>query len=190
MGILLEAEVVLEDGGDQGGQLGVSGIGGVFKIVLAIAIGVIEQAAFGLVDEAVGFLQGVEVDDRDLLEHLAGAAHEAADVYRQEFIALLLPEVRGDESALIGERDALEVIGQGLPDDIGDGGIGTGLPANVVVLGYHGSCSLVGTALSMSLMISWVTSWRSHLTDSSVSSSFQSQYSSFWYAMDSVLPSA
>ena len=59
-----------------------------------------------------------------MLEHLAGAAHEAADVYRQEVIALLLPEVRGDEAAFIGERDALEVVGQGLADDIGDGGVG------------------------------------------------------------------
>lgn len=47
MGILFEAEVVLQDGGDQEGQLGVSGIGGVFEIVLAIAIGVIEEAALG-----------------------------------------------------------------------------------------------------------------------------------------------
>ena len=47
VGILLEAEVVLQDGGDQEGQLGVSGIGGVFEVVLAIAVGVIEQAAFG-----------------------------------------------------------------------------------------------------------------------------------------------
>lgn len=125
-----------------------------------------------------------------MLEHLADAAHEAADVYRQEVIALLLPEVRGNEATFIGERDALEVIGQGLPDYIGNGGIGTGLPEDMVGLPDHGSCSLVGTALSMSLMISWVASWRSHLTDSSVSSYFQSQYSSFWYAMDSVLPSA
>lgn len=49
-----------------------------------------------------------------MLEHLAGAAHEATDVYRQEVIALLLPEVRGNEAAFVGERDALEVVGQGL----------------------------------------------------------------------------
>lgn len=45
-GAVVEAEVVLQDGGDQEGQLGVCGIGGVCEIVLAIAIGVIEQAAF------------------------------------------------------------------------------------------------------------------------------------------------
>ena len=47
VGVLLEAEVVLEDGGDQEGQLGVSGVGGVFEVVLAIAVGVIEEVAFG-----------------------------------------------------------------------------------------------------------------------------------------------
>ena len=47
VGALLEAEVVLQDGGDQEGQLGVSGIGGVFEIVLAIAVGVIEETSFG-----------------------------------------------------------------------------------------------------------------------------------------------
>jgi len=99
-------------------------------------------------------------------------------------------EIHQPETHLQGLKTIPEVVGQGLADDIGDGGIGSGLPADVVGLPDHGSCNLVGTALSMSLMISWVTSWRSHLTDSSVSSSFQSQYSSFWYAMDSVLPSA
>ena len=43
MGVFLEAEVVLQDGGDQEGQLGVSGIGGVFEVVLAVAVGVIER---------------------------------------------------------------------------------------------------------------------------------------------------
>ena len=47
MRVFFEAEVVLEDGGDQEGQLGASGIGGIFEIVLVIAVGVIEQAAFG-----------------------------------------------------------------------------------------------------------------------------------------------
>ena len=46
-GILLETEVVFEDGGNQEGQLGVSGIGGVFEIVLAIAVRVIEETSFG-----------------------------------------------------------------------------------------------------------------------------------------------
>lgn len=47
VGVFLEAEVVLQDGGDQEGQLGVSGVGCVFEVVLAIAIWVIEEAAFG-----------------------------------------------------------------------------------------------------------------------------------------------
>ena len=46
-GAVGETEVVLQDGGDQEGQLGVSGIGGVFEIVLAIAVGVIEETSFG-----------------------------------------------------------------------------------------------------------------------------------------------
>lgn len=43
VGVFLEAEVVLQNGGDQEGQLGVSGVGCVFEVVLAIAIGVIER---------------------------------------------------------------------------------------------------------------------------------------------------
>ncbi|MBR4822485.1 MAG: hypothetical protein IKZ71_04980, partial [Bacteroidales bacterium] len=39
VGVFLEAEVILQDGGDQEGQLGVSGVGGIFEIVLAIAVG-------------------------------------------------------------------------------------------------------------------------------------------------------
>lgn len=38
---------------------------------------------------------------------------------------------------------------------------------------YYGSCSLAGTAFSISLMISRVTSWRSHFMVSSVSLSSQ-----------------
>ncbi len=104
VGILLEAEVILQDGGDQEGQLGVSGVCGVFEVVLAIAIGVIEQAAFGRVDEAVSLLQSLEIDDRDLLEHLAGAGRK---------VIAYIPEMVEPElmyklfSGVVGTLDAL-----------------------------------------------------------------------------------
>ncbi len=51
--------------------------------------------------------------------------------------------LKGFTALPVGEAGDVEVIGQGLPDDIGDGGIGAGLTADVVVLGYHGSFVLV-----------------------------------------------
>ncbi len=109
VGVVFVTEVVLQDDVDQEGLLGVSGIGGVFEVVLAIAAGVIEQAACGRVEEAVGLLQGVEVDDRHLLEHLVSAAYEAADVYRQKVIAPLFSDVRGYEVG--GQIDRKDVFG-------------------------------------------------------------------------------
>ena len=145
---------------------------------MAIAVGVIEADTFRRVAEPIGLFFGIEVNDRNVLVHRPVILLVAADGDVQIFVAFGFAHVCGNEAAFVGEGDALEVIGQGLADDIGDGGIGTGLPADVVGLPDYGSCSLVGTAFSMSLMISWVTSWRSHFTVSSVSVSFQSQYSS------------
>ena len=54
-GAVGEAEVILQDGGNQT-RKAVEG-------VLAIAVGVIEADAFRRVAEALGFLQSVKVDD-------------------------------------------------------------------------------------------------------------------------------
>ena len=41
-------------------------------------------------------------------------------------------------------------------DDVGDGLVGCCDAVDMVVLVYHSACSLEGTVLSMSLMISWI----------------------------------
>lgn len=79
VGVVFDVEVVPEDGCYELRQAWVAGIGGIVEGVLAIAIGVIEADAFRRVAEALGFLQGVKVDNRHLLAHLAGHAVVAGD---------------------------------------------------------------------------------------------------------------
>lgn len=80
----------------------------------------------------------------------------AADCDVQVFVAFGFAQVCGDEAAFVGEGDALEVIGQGLTDDVGDGLVGCRDAVDVVVLVYHSAWSFVGTEPSRSLMISWI----------------------------------
>ena len=47
-------------------------------------------------------------------------------------------DVGGDEAALTGEGDAIEVVGEGLANDVGYGTVGCGAAADAVVLGDHG----------------------------------------------------
>ena len=47
-------------------------------------------------------------------------------------------DVGGDEAALTGEGDAIEVVGEGLADDVGDGEACRCGAADMVVLGDHG----------------------------------------------------
>ena len=137
VGVVFDVEVVPEDGGYELRKSGVAGIGGVVEGVLAIAVGIIEADAFRRVAEALGFLQGVKVDDRDLLAHLAGHSVVAGDGDVQIFIGPGLADVGGYEAALVGERDAGGVVGQGLTDDVGDGTVGCCDAADVVGFGYH-----------------------------------------------------
>ena len=106
VGVVFDVEVVPEDGCYELRQSGVAGIGGVVKAVLAIAIVVIEANAFRWVAESLGFLQGVKVDDRDLLAHLAGHSVVAGDGDVKIFIGPGLTDVGGNDSTLIGARDA------------------------------------------------------------------------------------
>lgn len=76
VGVFLEAEVVLQDGGDQEGQLGVSGIGGVFEVVLAIAVGVIERMRqnieifdFSLSDEDMAAIDTLDTGKSLFFDH-------------------------------------------------------------------------------------------------------------------------
>ena len=87
---------------------------------MAIAVGVIEADAFRRVAEAVGLFFGVEVDDGDVLIHRPAVFLMAADGDVQIFVAFGFAQVCGDEAAFVGEGDALEVIGQGFADDVGD----------------------------------------------------------------------
>ena len=52
----------------------------------------------------------IKVDDRDFLEHLVGAAHTAADAYRQVVKAFLFSQLGGNKTATPGEGDASEII--------------------------------------------------------------------------------
>ena len=119
-GAVVEAEVVLQDGGNQAGKTWVSGKHCQVETVLAIAIGVIEADAFRRVAEPIGLFLGVEVDDRDVLVHRPAVLLVAADGDVQIFVAFGFAQVGGDEAAFVGEGDALEVIGQGFADDVGD----------------------------------------------------------------------
>ena len=80
----------------------------------------------------------------------------AGDCDVQIFVAFGFAQVCGDEAAFVCEGDALEVIGQGFADDVGDGLVGCCDAVDMVVLVYHSAWSFVGTEPSRSLMISWI----------------------------------
>ena len=80
----------------------------------------------------------------------------AADGDVQVFVAFGFAQVGGDEAAFVGEGDALEVVGQGFADDVGDGLVGCCDAVDMVVFVYHSAWSFVGTEPSRSLMISWI----------------------------------
>lgn len=162
---------------DEGRDDGIAGIGGVLEAVLAIAIGVIEELAFWGPAEAVGFLHRLEPDDLNALHHNPAGVEVAGEDDVHSFVGAVLGDVGGNVAAFPGQRDALEIICHGAADDGGKASIGTGLTDDGVLVGNHRVCNLVMTTPSRSLMISWVTEWRSHWTVSSVSSSLQSQNS-------------
>ena len=130
--------MVLEDVDDEVLKAGVAGVGGVFEAVLAVAVGVVEEAAFRGVAEAVGGGHGLEVDDGDVLAHGAAGLHVAGDGDVHGFVLAVFADVGGDEAALGREGDALEVVGEGLADDVGNGEVGRRDAADSVVLGDHG----------------------------------------------------
>lgn len=151
-GVIFDVEVVPEDGGYELRQARVASVGVVVEGVLAIAIRVIKADAFRRVAESPGFLQGVKVDDRDLLAHLAGHPVVAGDGDVQVIISPGLADVGGNEAALIGERDAGGVVGQGLTDDVGDGAVGCCDAADVFGLGYHAELFLLVIIVTVEIL--------------------------------------
>ena len=97
-GAVVEAEVVLQDGGNEAGKARVSGKGCEVERVLAVAVGVIEADAFRRVAEPIGLFLGVEVDDSDVLVHRPAILLMAADGDVQIFVAFGLAQVGGDEA--------------------------------------------------------------------------------------------
>lgn len=97
-GTVGEAEVVLQDGGNQTGKAWVTGKHCQVETVLAIAVGVVEADAFRGVAEAVGLFLGVEVDDGDVLVHRPAVFLMAADGDVQVFVAFGFAQVGGDEA--------------------------------------------------------------------------------------------
>ena len=86
-GAVGEAEVVLQDGGNEVGKTWVSGKHCQVETVLAIAIRVIEADAFWRVAEPIGLFLSVKVDDRDVLVHRPAVLLMATDSYVQIFVA-------------------------------------------------------------------------------------------------------
>ena len=97
-GVVLEAEVVPEDGGYEAGKTWVSGKYCQVETVLAIAIGIIEADAFRRVAEPIGLLFGIEIDDRNVLVHRPAILLMAADGDVQIFIAFGFAQVGDDEA--------------------------------------------------------------------------------------------
>lgn len=116
------AEVLGKDGVDDGRDNRVAGIGGEFKAVLALAVGVIEQLALRRAAEAVGLLDGIEPDDLHRLHHDAAGVKVTADCDVEGIVCAVIGDVGSDESPFPSERDAEEVIGHGAADDGGDAG--------------------------------------------------------------------
>ena len=120
VGAVVESEVVLQDGGNEARKAWVSGKDCEVETVLAVAVGVVEADAFRRVAEPVGLFLGIEVYDCDVLVHRPAFFLMAADGDVQVFVAFGFAQVCGDESAFVGEGDALKVVGQGFADDVGD----------------------------------------------------------------------
>lgn len=97
-GVVLEADVVLQVGGDEAGKTWVSGKHCQVETVLAIAIGVIEADAFRRVAEPIGLLFGIEIDDRNVLVHRPAVFLMAADGDVQVFVAFGFAQAGGNEA--------------------------------------------------------------------------------------------
>ena len=111
-GAVVEAEVVLQDGGNEAGKARVSGKGCEVEGVLAIAIRVIEADAFRRVAEPIGLFFGIEIDDGDVLVHRPAILLMAADGYVQILVAFGFAQVGGDEAVQnIILRINLRIIG-------------------------------------------------------------------------------
>ena len=76
------------------------------------------MGTFRRAHETPGQIYGIEIDDRDLLEHLSRAIHESAYSDCQELRVFLFSYFRGNITAFVGERDAYEIVGQSLTDNI------------------------------------------------------------------------
>ena len=177
MGVLSEVEVVLQDGDDALGDIGITGKCCVVEAVLAIAVWIIEALALRRAAESFGLGQRVKVDDGDLLHHQVVIGMEAGEADVHGIVGAVLADFGGYEASFPGQWDALEVVLDGQADDLQEGLVGSVAPDYGVFVGNHRLWSLLSTTPSMSLMISWVTSWMSHWTVSSVSSSLQLQNS-------------
>lgn len=136
-GVVGVVEVVLQDGDDAAGNVGGSGKRGVVEAVLALAVGVIEATAFRGAAEAVGFGQGVEVDDGDLLHHHAGVGLIAADADVGGVVGAVIAELGGDVASFPGERDAVEVVLNGEADDVGEDLVGRAAAGDGVLVSNH-----------------------------------------------------
>ena len=94
-GAVGEAEVILQDGGNEAGKAWVSGKGCEVEGVLAIAIRIIETDTFRRVAEPIYLFFNVE----DVLVHRTAVLLMAANSDVKVFVAFGFAQVRGDEAA-------------------------------------------------------------------------------------------
>ena len=94
--VVLEAEVVLQDGGNEARKAWVTGKHCQVETVLAHRV--IEADAFRRVAEPIGLFLGVEVNDRNVLVHRPAFFLMAADGDVQVFVAFGFAQVCGNEA--------------------------------------------------------------------------------------------
>ena len=137
MGVLREVEVVLQNGDDALGYVGISGKGREVEAVLAIAVWVIEALALRRAAEALGLGQRVKVDDGDLLHHHVVIGMEAGKADVHGIVGTVLADFGGYEAPFPGQRDAFEVVLDGQADDLQEGLVGSVAPDDGVFVGNH-----------------------------------------------------
>ena len=93
--VVLESEVVLQDGSNEARKAWVSGKGCEVEWVLAIAIRIIETDTFRRVAEPIYLFFNVE----DVLVHRTAVLLMAANSDVKVFVAFGFAQVRGDEAA-------------------------------------------------------------------------------------------
>ena len=137
MGVLREVEIVLQDGDDALGYVGITSKGREVKAVLAIAVWVIEALALWRAAEALGLGQRVKVDDGYLLHHHVIIGMEAGEADVHGIVGAVLADFGCYEAPFPCQWDALEVVLDGQADNLQEGLVSCVAPDDGVFVGNH-----------------------------------------------------